>query len=162
MLESSKVYLGYLLYSNCYEYIVAQAPSTGNSKMDIAYRRYGKRHGEEALLAWKRKKKRIAATVKLTESGKDPAYNAKHLQYISKLEQKEDFLSYPDCYVPDCGAESLPHSGYCYKRILYFHHLVLMMYVFYLQSIREVNSHNVLVSKNALFHLHICCVGYTC
>lgn len=97
----------------------AQAPSTGNSRMDIAYRCYGKRHGEEALLAWKRKKKRIAATVKLIESGKDPAYNAKHLQFISKLEQKEDFLPYPDCYVPDCGAESLPHSGYCYKRILY-------------------------------------------
>lgn len=107
--------------SNCYNENVytAQAPSTGNSKMDIAYRRYGKRHGEEALLAWKRKKKRIAATVKLIESGKDPTYNAKHLQYISKLEQKEDFLPYPDCYVPDCGAESLPHSGYCYKRILY-------------------------------------------
>ena len=100
-------------------FATAQAPSTGNSRMDIAYRCYGKRHGEEALLAWKRKKKRIAATVKLIESGKDPAYNAKHLQFISKLEQKEDLLPYPDCYVPDCGAESLPHSGYCYKRILF-------------------------------------------
>ena len=87
--------------------------------MDIAYRCYNKRHGEEALLAWKRKKKRVATTVRLIESGRDPAYNAKHLQFISKLEQREEFLPYADCYVPDCGTESLPHSGYCYKRILY-------------------------------------------
>ena len=103
--------------------------------MDIAYRCYGKRHGEEALLAWKRKKKRIAATVKLIESGKDPAYNAKHLQFISKLEQKEDLLPYPDCYVPDCGAESLPHSGYCYKRILYYICDVTYMYHVYMLNV---------------------------
>lgn len=127
--------------------------------MDIAYRCYGKRHEEEALLAWKRKKKRIATTVKLIESGKDPAYNAKHLQFISKLEQKEDLLPYPDCYVPDCGAESLPHSGYCYKRILY--HLILCVsvcvYIYVFCICRTLSLHkfipSIILHENVL---HVC------
>lgn len=121
--------------------------------MDIAYRCYGMRHGEEALLAWKRKKKRIAATVKLIESGKDPGYNAKHLQFISKLEQKEDFLPYPDCYVPDCGAESLPHSGYCYKRILEY---LMLTYMYCICRAFEESLYRFIqrVHKQGLFYIY--------
>lgn len=86
----------------------------GRSLEDVAYSRYRRKSGEEALLEYKLKQRRCTASLEYFQN-KDP--REPHSQYLVKLHHHLSQTPH-HCSNLGCDNKCLPFSSKCSRRIL--------------------------------------------
>ncbi len=99
---------------------IADLPSDGGSKHDVAYRCFRRRTGEYGLLERRLKLRRVSATLDLYSKKELRESNKSHYLHLVKTQHTLRPQNISACSTVGCSQISLPYTTKCSKRILSF------------------------------------------
>lgn len=104
---------------------LASSPSHSRSPDAMAYRQYRKRTPEEAVLARRRKARKIAASMELISHKEGRDSHKEHYHYLLKLQTQLGYVGYTPCSTSGCEGKSLPLTDRCSLHVCDDHNQLL-------------------------------------